>query len=1030
MVTRAVRLLLVLSLASLAVPLLAQQTGALHGRVTATDGSALPGVTVEASSNVLPTPRVTVTDGSGEFRLPQLIPGKYTLTFSLAGMQTATRTAQVQLAQDIDVSAQLGLAGVSEEITVTAQATLVDKESTAIQTGFSQEEIQALPVSQNYGDLQKLIPGVMYTQDTFRGPSAGASGQDNVYMFDGVNITMPLFGILNANIVQPNTRDIAQVSVVKGGAKAIDFNRAGGFVIDSVSKSGTNKFMGEVGYQIRPADFVASQVGATNITYQQDRTWATANLGGPILPDYLFFYGSYYRPEFKKSNQANLYGELPGYELTRTEYFGKLTYTPTASWLINGSYRDSHTFENAGDFSSIQAPTTGSETEGNVKLGTLELSWITTPKSFATFKFTDFRNPGNGPRAATVSEATFSTTVGTQLDIANLATLGRFIVPTPLPGNTAQTAFIQPYINQYGYVCPQDAAARGLSCTPGQRTGGGTVGFGQYTDNQDDFYRRGAQLGYNYTLGTNITHDLHAGYQRYKDSEDRVIRSNGWGVITIPAAVGTGRGSGTCPAAVCGTAKPAYFVAQFNQQGFGNLPPIHSEFQSQNIELNDTIRMNNWSFNVGVLASNDTLYGQGLAKADNVAGFVSSPGTKYKMHEFSFSDELQPRLGATWAYNGSDTVWTSYARYFPAANSDARAASWDRNLQLENFAYFDATGKLLGVEANRSSSGKWWQEGIKPPHIDEYMIGTARQFTSRWSGRLYGRYRRGQDYMEDVPNDARMYADAPSNIPHELYVPNLTAIRTAIGTGSTYVIANLDGAFTKYYEATVEQQWSGNNLTVNGSYTWSHYYGNFDQDNSTFNTANDTSVFIGSSNIADGPGRQLWNYKYGDLRGDRRHSLKARGVYQLPWRGSIGAFGVYQTGQPYQLESRLPYRALGGANSDTNMYAEPAGRRRTPSSYDIDLNYTQNFPFVRGINLQLAFDVFNVTNKQTGYDYETRVNNLLTTRTDIDTIDFPSSITPAILQANGISPSARIQAPFPKTFSAPRRYQIAARIQF
>jgi hypothetical protein len=721
---------------------------------------------------------------------------------------------------------------------------------------------------------------------------------------------------------------------------------------------------------------------------------------------------------------------LPGYELTRTEYFGKLTYTPTASWLINGSYRDSHTFENAGDFSSIQAPTTGSETEGNVKLGTLELSWITTPKSFATFKFTDFRNPGNGPRAATVSEATFSTTVGTQLDIANLATLGRFIVPTPLPGNTAQTAFIQPYINQYGYVCPQDAAARGLSCTPGQRTGGGTVGFGQYTDNQDDFYRRGAQLGYNYTLGTNITHDLHAGYQRYKDSEDRVIRSNGWGVITIPAAVGTGRGSGTCPAAVCGTAKPAYFVAQFNQQGFGNLPPIHSEFQSQNIELNDTIRMNNWSFNVGVLASNDTLYGQGLAKADNVAGFVSSPGTKYKMHEFSFSDELQPRLGATWAYNGSDTVWTSYARYFPAANSDARAASWDRNLQLENFAYFDATGKLLGVEANRSSSGKWWQEGIKPPHIDEYMIGTARQFTSRWSGRLYGRYRRGQDYMEDVPNDARMYADAPSNIPHELYVPNLTAIRTAIGTGSTYVIANLDGAFTKYYEATVEQQWSGNNLTVNGSYTWSHYYGNFDQDNSTFNTANDTSVFIGSSNIADGPGRQLWNYKYGDLRGDRRHSLKARGVYQLPWRGSIGAFGVYQTGQPYQLESRLPYRALGGANSDTNMYAEPAGRRRTPSSYDIDLNYTQNFPFVRGINLQLAFDVFNVTNKQTGYDYETRVNNLLTTRTDIDTIDFPSSITPAILQANGISPSARIQAPFPKTFSAPRRYQIAARIQF
>jgi carboxypeptidase family protein/TonB-dependent receptor-like protein len=1031
--SRVVRSILLLSLL-FAFPLLAQQTGALRGRVTATDGSALPGVTVEASSNVLPTPRTTVTDSTGEYRLPQLIPGNYKLTFTLAGMQTVTRNAQVLLGQDIAVNAQLGMAGVAEEITVTAQATLVDKESTAIQSGLSQEEIQALPVLQNYADLQKLIPGVMYTQDSVRGPSAGASGQDNVYLFDGVNITMPLFGVLNANIVNPNTRDIAQVSVVKGGAKAIDFNRAGGFVIDSVSKSGTNKFMGEVGYQARPASFVADQIGTSNLTYEQDRSWATASIGGPILPDRLYFYGSYYRPAYERSNQANLYGDLPGYDLKTTEYFGKLTFTPTAAWLINGSYRRSSTHESAGDFTSLQAGTTGSRTDGRVQLGTLETSWIVNPKSFATLKFTDFRNPGNGPRAEIVSSAQFSTAVGTQLDIANLPTLGRFIVPTPLAGNTAQNAFIQPFINQYGYVCPQDAAARNLTCTPGQRAGGGTLGFGQYSNNQDDFYRKGGQVGYNYTLGTNITHDLHAGYQRYKDSEDRVIVSNGWGIITIPAAVGTGRGSGTCPAAVCGTAKPAYFVAQFNQQGFGNLPPIHSEFQSQNIELNDTIRMNNWSFNVGVLASNDTLYGQGLAKADNLAGFVSSPGTKYKMHEFKFSEELQPRLGATWAYNGSDTIWTSYAKYFPAANSDARAASWDRNLQLENFAYFDATGKLIGVEANRSSSGKWWQEGIKPPHIDEYMIGTARQLTPRLSARFYGRYRHGQDYLEDVPNDARTYADAPASIKHELYIPNLTDIRRAIGngtlSGSTYVIANLDGAFTKYYETTAESEWRGTNLTVNGSYTWSHYYGNFDQDNTSVGADNDAARFIGSSNVADGPGRQLWDNKYGDLRGDRRHLLKLRGIYELPWHGTVGAFGLYQSGQPYQLESRLPYRAIGGANSDTNMYAEPAGRRRSPSTYDIDLNYTQNFPLVRGLNLQLALDVFNVTDKQTGYNYETRVNTLLTTRTDVKTIDFPASIYPALLAANGISSAARIQEPYANSFYAPRRYQIAARIQF
>src|SRR5258708_15726489 len=80
--------------------LFAQQTGALHGKVTASDGSALPGVTVEARSNVLPQPRVTVTDGNGDYRLPQLQPGAYTLTFTLSGIHTPTPKAQPLLVHD------------------------------------------------------------------------------------------------------------------------------------------------------------------------------------------------------------------------------------------------------------------------------------------------------------------------------------------------------------------------------------------------------------------------------------------------------------------------------------------------------------------------------------------------------------------------------------------------------------------------------------------------------------------------------------------------------------------------------------------------------------------------------------------------------------------------------------------------------------------------------------------------------------------------------------------------------------------
>jgi hypothetical protein len=1038
---RVSRSLLFFVLLCLAAPLLfAQQTGSISGRVTGSDGSALPGVTVEARSNVLPQPRVTTTDETGEYRLPELIPGTYTLTYTLAGLQTATRRADVQLAGDTTVNAAMGMAGVAEEITVTAMTTLVNRESTALQSGMNAEQITQLPVTQNYSDLQKFIPGVSYNPDTLRGPSAGASGQDNIYMFDGVNITMPLFGILNSNTSDPNTHDIAQVTVIRGGAKAIDFNRAGGFLIDTVTKSGTNEFTGELSYEALNKNFIADQSGTQVLTYQQDRSWASANLGGPIIGDRLFFYGSYYRPKFTRDNQANVYGDLPSYTLDRTDWFGKLTYTPLASVLLNGSYRDSSTDESPSQFTQIQAATTGTGSQNTVKIGTLEGSWIVNPKSFATAKVYDYRNPGFGV-ASDVSAAVPAFTNGTHLDIANLANQGRLILPTPLGNNAAQNAFVAPFINQYGYICPANGAAA-LGCIPGQVTGGGTVGAGQFSRDDDSFFRKAGQAGYNYTLGSRVTHDLHVGYLHQEDSEDRFQLSNGWGAITIPAGVGT---AGTCPASVCGTATPAFFVAQVSQQGARGVPTIHSEVKSENVEFNDTIHMGNWSFNAGVLASQDTLYGQGLARADNVAGYIASAGTKYEMHKFGFSEMIQPRLGATWAYNGSDTVWVSAARYMPPANSDARAASWDRNLVAQLNVYFDAAGNEIGIQPNASSSGKWWQDDIKHPEIKEYMIGTSRQFTPAWATRVYARYRKGDDFIEDTNNNARSAFGA--NIPglnQALYVPNLgtvsprTGILGAIGSGSSYVIANLDGAFTKYYEATAESEWHNKNLTLNGSYTWSHYYGNFDQDNTTFNDANDAATFIGSSNIGDGAGRQLWDFKYGDLRGDRRHSAKMTGIYTVPWNATIGAFALYQSGQPYQLESVLPYRPLTGSTSDTNRYAEPAGARKSPSHHQLDLNYTQNVPLPRKMNFQVTLAVFNALDTQTPYNYETRIGTLgFTSDKSVAQVEIPNSISDATLKAL-LAPTAAtfnradwgVKAPTAKSFYAPRRFQLTARFQF
>ncbi|HET8645107.1 MAG TPA: carboxypeptidase regulatory-like domain-containing protein, partial [Vicinamibacteria bacterium] len=237
----------------------------------------------------------------------------------------------------------------------------------------------------------------------------------------------------------------------------------------------------------------------------------------------------------------------------------------------------------------------------------------------------------------------------------------------------------------------------------------------------------------------------------------------------------------------------------------------------------------------------------------------------------------------------------------------------------------------------------------------------------------------------------------PAGIPRELYIPDLAARLAQIGSGSTYVIAELDGAYTRYNEVTLETEWRGEKTFVRGSYTWSHYYGNFDQDNTT-GINNDMNTFIGSSNIADGAGRQLWNNKDGTLRGDRPHMLKFYGYRVLGWNASFGLFAVFQSGQPWEMWDVEPYRALTTSSSSINRYAEPAGSRRSDAHWQVDLNYTQNFRFAKRYKLQVVADLFNVFDKQTGYNIQP-------------------------VRAN--SEFGR-----PRSYFDPRRLQVAARFQF
>jgi Carboxypeptidase regulatory-like domain len=162
--------------ASIAAPASAQQIEArILGRLVDSSGAALPGVTVTATATQTGATRVLVTEAEGDFAITNLGPGAYTVQFELPGFATETRQIVLGLAQVETVNLTMGTATVTEAVTVSASANVIDLSSAKIGVNVSPEEIQSLPVNgRNFANLMTLA-----TSGTFRETRCGgrASGR-------------------------------------------------------------------------------------------------------------------------------------------------------------------------------------------------------------------------------------------------------------------------------------------------------------------------------------------------------------------------------------------------------------------------------------------------------------------------------------------------------------------------------------------------------------------------------------------------------------------------------------------------------------------------------------------------------------------------------------------------------------------------------------------------------------------------------------------------------------------------------------
>ncbi len=322
-------------------PALMAQTatsGAIDGKVTDSSGAPLPGVTVEITSAQLQGTKTEVTDTRGSFRFSLLPPGTYKMTASLSGFSPTRQSGiSVGLSRATTLDVQMS-AAVSEQITVTAAAPVVDVSSNTSGANVTAQTMQTLPLARSYVAAIQVAPGT--ASDASGATVYGSSGAENQYIIDGLNTTAVRDGTQGKNL----NMDFVQEVEVKTGGMPAEYGRLTGGVINAITKSGGNQYSGDVfgfdspkSLRADNTTFGDQSIIASSVTENNKNLWDYGvDLGGYFVKDRLWFFGAYDRQDRTDvRTRINTAIDLPNYQLpigaalnTGTKsnlYAGKLT---------------------------------------------------------------------------------------------------------------------------------------------------------------------------------------------------------------------------------------------------------------------------------------------------------------------------------------------------------------------------------------------------------------------------------------------------------------------------------------------------------------------------------------------------------------------------------------------------------------------------------------------------------------------------------------------------------------------------------
>lgn len=358
-------------------------TGSVDGTVRDETSASIPGVVVTiASDRLIGGPRTAVTQTDGTFRFRVLPPGEYVVSFELSGFQKVERTGVI-VAPDRTATLDQTLkpATVAETLTVVGESPVIDIRNTQVATTVDTTIIEQIPVARRFTDLLNVMPGVQNGLYTFSPANVvyGSKVTDNLYTVDGVNFGDPQ---VSSAITDIPYDDIQEVQVSTSGQFA-EFGSASGGAFNFITKSGSDHFKGLLSGYVQTkgltAKNVSSDLAAVGIrpTLFPHIYDGGGNLGGPVVRDRLWFFGSFYRFDQEQS-LSDFPAPIPTTQWLRTfKLDGRLG--DKQRWGVYHTYRDREWVPFNFGFTTAADPRTWVGIEWNNWL--TGMNWTYTPNS-------------------------------------------------------------------------------------------------------------------------------------------------------------------------------------------------------------------------------------------------------------------------------------------------------------------------------------------------------------------------------------------------------------------------------------------------------------------------------------------------------------------------------------------------------------------------------------------------------------------------------------------------------------------------